>query len=112
MTRCTRRITVLFVCLLCWSSAVARAQQASISNTETNVASREVRLRVFDQVWRSINENYYDRNFHGLDWIAQRNTFRPLIEQAASNAEFYRLMRAMVGKLGDAHQNLFARRRL
>ena len=87
---------------------MARAQQASMANPETNVPSREVRLRVFDQVWRTINENYYDRNFHGLDWIAQRNTFRPLIEQAASNAEFYRLMRAMVGKLGDAHTRIYS----
>ncbi len=87
---------------------MARAQQASISNAETNAPSREVRLKVFDQVWRSINENYYDRNFHGLDWIAQRNAFRPLIEQAGSNAEFYRLMRAMVGKLGDAHTRIYS----
>ena len=85
---------------------MARAQQASISNAETNAPSREVRLKVFDQVWRSINENYYDRNFHGLDWIAQRNTFRPLVEQAVSNAEFYRAMRAMVGKRGDAHTRI------
>ena len=99
---------VLLVGLLCWSSAAARAQQASLAHATENTTSRELRLKVFDQVWRSINENYYDRNFHGLDWIAQRNTFRPLAEQATSNAEFYRALRGMIGKLGDAHTRIYA----
>jgi carboxyl-terminal processing protease len=94
--------------LLGWSGTATRAQEASLNTVTDSAPSRDLRLKVFDQVWRSINENYYDRNFHGIDWITQRNTFRPLAEQATSNAEFYRALRAMIGKLGDAHTRIYS----
>lgn len=86
----------------------ASAQEASIASTENVPLTRELRLKVFDQVWRAINENYYDRNFHGLDWPAQRLSYRPQIETARDNGEFYRALRGMIGKLGDAHTRIYS----
>src|SRR5918994_997000 len=34
---------------------------------ENNRVTREGRLAVFDDVWSTINQRYYDRNFQGLD---------------------------------------------
>jgi carboxyl-terminal processing protease len=78
-----------------------RAQSAAAANT------REDRLRVFDQVWRAINDNYYDRRYRGVDWRLQREIFRPQAEAAHDSAELYRVLRQMIGKLGDAHTRVY-----
>jgi carboxyl-terminal processing protease len=103
----TRRFISL--CLL-WAllTGVAQAQVASLPGPENAPLSREMRLKVFDQVWRAVNENYYDRNFNGLDWLAQRQQFRPQAETARDNGEFYRVLRGMIGKLGDAHTRIYS----
>jgi len=69
---------------------------------------REERVKLFDQVWRLIYDNYYDRDFRGINWREQRDAFRPVAESAANNSEFYRTLRQMIGKLGDAHTRIYS----
>jgi len=94
----------LFIGLLGTWPRAAYAQQAQAPGT----LAREERVRVFDQVWRAIYDNYYDKGFRGVDWRQQREVFRPQIESATSNAEFYRVLRQMIGKLGDAHTRIYS----
>jgi carboxyl-terminal processing protease len=70
--------------------------------------SREDRGRLFDQVWRAINDNYYDRNFNGVDWRIQRDIYRPQAEAATTSDDLYRVLRQMIGRLGDAHTRIYS----
>jgi carboxyl-terminal processing protease len=76
--------------------------KAGAVSTET----REGRLAVFDDVWQTIRDRYYDATFHGVDWQAQREAFRPLAAEATSAAELYNLLRRMIGNLRDAHTRI------
>ncbi len=73
-----------------------------------STATREGRLAVFDDAWARINERYYDQTFHGLDWDAQRTTFRALAGKAGSSQELYAVLRRMVASLNDPHTRIFA----
>ncbi len=77
-------------------------------STPVSTLTREGRLAVFDDVWSTVNERYYDHEFHGLDWKAQRETFRSLAADAKSSQEFYGLLRRMIGVLNDPHTRVFA----
>src|SRR5215813_7754248 len=100
---------ILFFCSLICLRAPDALPQAGVRAQANNVAdTREDRLRVFDQVWRAIYDNYYDKRYRGVDWRVQREIFRPLAEAARNNAEFYRVLRQMIGKLGDAHTRVYA----
>lgn len=68
--------------------------------------SQNDRLKIFDQVWDTIRDKYYDPTFNGVNWDLQREKFRPLAEHAASNAEFYGYLKLMVGELRDSHTRL------
>jgi carboxyl-terminal processing protease len=70
--------------------------------------TREERLKVFERVWQGVNDNYYDKTFHGVDWLALRAVYRPLAESARDNAEFYGVLQRMIGELRDAHTRVFA----
>jgi carboxyl-terminal processing protease len=100
---------ILFVCsLICLRAPDARPQ-ADVRAQANNVAdTREDRLRVFDQVWRAIYDNYYDKRYRGVDWRLQREIFRPRAEAARNSAELYQVLRQMIGQLGDAHTRVYA----
>ncbi len=75
---------------------------------ENTRATREARLAVFDDVWSTINQRYYDRNFQGLDWQAQRTAYRDLAANAESHQELYSFLRRMIASLDDSHTRIFA----
>jgi carboxyl-terminal processing protease len=85
-------------------SARAERNDSALISTDT----REGRLVVFDDAWSRIDERYYDRGFHGVDWDAQRTTFRSLAAEAGSSQEFYAVMRRMLSYLDDPHTRVFA----
>lgn len=85
-----------------------RSAIASRDSAVVSTATREGRLAVFDDAWGRINERYYDRKFHGLDWDAQRTAFRSLAADANSNQELYAVLRRMIAALNDPHTRVFA----
>ena len=70
--------------------------------------TREQRLEVFDDVWQTIEERYYDVNLRDVDWAAQREMYRAKAANAADNAEFYQILKLMVGSLHDSHTRVFS----
>ena len=65
--------------------------------------SPKERVSIFDEVWETVHEKYYDPSFNGVDWRAVRDRYRPRLGEAASDDDFYRLLKQMVGELHDAH---------
>jgi len=86
-------------------SVPSRAEANGPSVVSTN--TREGRLAVFDDVWSTINDRYYDKQFHGLDWEAQRANFRGLAATAGSGHELYLVLRRMIATLGDSHTRIY-----
>jgi carboxyl-terminal processing protease len=73
-----------------------------------STATREGRLAVFDDVWQTIHDRYYDPAFRGIDWDNQKTVYRPQAAEAGSSLTFYNLLQRMVGSLSDAHTRVYA----
>jgi carboxyl-terminal processing protease len=97
-------VLCLFLSQLAITSRAARTDDASLVST----ATPEGRLAVFDDVWETIQDRYYDPHFNGVDWQAKRNSFRPAAAKAGSTHEFYELMRQMIASLKDAHTRVYS----
>jgi len=65
--------------------------------------SVEDRRRILDEVWQTINDNYYDPTFNGVDWPAVRERYLKLAETASGDFEFYGLCELMTAELRDSH---------
>lgn len=95
--------------LLCVAAQAAQAQTpaaaaASPEPAKTATADASARRReTFDVVWRTVNENHFDPTFGGLDWAAIGERYRPLASAAGTDAEFYGVLRRMVGELKLSH---------
>ncbi len=70
------------------------------------VTRREDMTGVFLQVWSAYASNYYDPFFHGVDWVAIREKYRPLAEDCQTTAELYDLINDMIKELRSSHVHL------
>jgi len=81
-----------------------RAFSVAIAATRSSdQLSPRDRIEIFEEVWATVNEKYYDPSFNGVDWHSLRQRYRPLIEAAKSDDQFYGILKRMVGELHDAH---------
>jgi carboxyl-terminal processing protease len=60
-------------------------------------------LKVFDAVWATVNDKYFDAKFNGTDWARARETFRPQAAVAGSERDLYDLLNRMLTELHDPH---------
>jgi carboxyl-terminal processing protease len=97
------------LCALCLSHFTTHLSRAVRDDSSlVSTATVEGRLAVFDDVWETIQERYYDPKFHGIDWQAKRAAFRPAAAHAGNPHEFYDLLRQMIGSLKDAHTRVYS----
>jgi carboxyl-terminal processing protease len=105
------RDLALALCLLALSFALNPSTPVSSSTDGASLVSTstlEGRLAVFDDVWETIDERYYDPTFRGINWQAMRTTFRPRAAAANGTEEFYAVLREMIGPLQDAHTRVYS----
>ncbi len=60
-------------------------------------------LQIFDTVWSTVNETYFDPEFGGLDWVAIHDDYEPLIAAAEDDETFYDLLNRMLWELNVSH---------
>jgi C-terminal peptidase prc len=94
--------------LLPFSFYLSPSRSAALADTFVSTETREGRLAVFDDVWETIRDRYYDASFNGLDWEAERERFRTAAAEAKNSVEFYSVLRHMIGLLRDAHTRVYA----
>lgn len=61
------------------------------------------RAAVFEEAWRAIRDNFYDSAFHGADWPALREKYRPWALAASDPADFADVLNLLLGELNASH---------
>jgi carboxyl-terminal processing protease len=70
---------------------------------ETRLTAAE-RLAIFDQVWRTVNENYFDPTFGGKDWQAIGAAYRQKLATVQDDRIFwFEVLNPMLFELGVSH---------
>jgi tricorn protease len=67
------------------------------------IDSRLERAAVFDEAWRALNMFFYDPDFHGVDWAAQQEKYRPWALAASIPSDFADVVNLMLGELNASH---------
>lgn len=62
---------------------------------------------LFDAVWETIDKNFYDPNFNGVDWVATREQYRPQVIDAPSQRQKTALINEMLETLNTSHTHLY-----
>jgi carboxyl-terminal processing protease len=101
----TSAIACAFLLLFCggWmptSDAVKAAEPDALSARD--------RVEVLETVWKTISDEYYDPAFNGVNWSAARERYRPRVEAAKDDEEFYAIVSQMLSELHDLHTSFVA----
>jgi tricorn protease len=70
---------------------------------KVTVQREELFKEMFEQSWRALAEEFYDPQFHGVNWNAMRDKYRPLVKHVALREDFYSLVSLMLGELNASH---------
>lgn len=104
--RCPIAASLLFIAVFISATQVvvkAQSPERFVQVKSSDSLSVKERVEVFEEVWKTINEKYYDPMFNGTDWNAVRERYRPRVDTVKSDTELYDLLSLMVGELRDAH---------
>jgi Tol biopolymer transport system component len=75
---------------------------------EMDVDFNQEKMEVFRQAWSWQRDQFYDSNYHGVNWEAMRAEYEPRIAGARTPDEMRRLLNLMVGELNASHSGVSA----
>lgn len=64
---------------------------------------------LFDAVWQTINDNFYDPSFGGVDWKGVRQKYQPEVAKVKDDNSFVSLAYRMMRELHVSHLDLVPR---
>ena len=71
--------------------------------TQARAQSGARQLRVFQKIWRTVNDTYVYPNFNGVDWKGKKAEVEAKIAAGMSDGEFYFTLRKLIESLNDNH---------
>jgi carboxyl-terminal processing protease len=63
--------------------------------------------QVFEQVWQTVNDNFYDPKFNGVDWQAIKKQYQPQIIKADSKKDVAIVINQMLSQLKSSHTRFY-----
>ncbi|MBX7150676.1 PDZ domain-containing protein [bacterium] len=64
--------------------------------------------QMFYEAWASVNENFYDEHYHGIDWNAMKKRYEAFLPYLASRANLRTILNDMLGELNASHTAFFS----
>jgi carboxyl-terminal processing protease len=79
--------------------------QYQLDQSEYSIAEaqRAEYLSVFEAVWQTVNDRYFDPTFGGLDWQEVHDRYQPHIAAAQDDEVFYGTINQMLFELNVSH---------
>lgn len=59
--------------------------------------------QMFEETWAGIEENFYETNFHGIDWQAMKERYQALVPYVKNREELRVVLNDMLGELNSSH---------
>ncbi len=73
------------------------------SAQSTSGYDRSLELASFDTAWTRVRDSYYDASMRGLNWLALRDSLRPIVERGDSRDDTRLAISTLLSRLGESH---------
>jgi tricorn protease len=70
---------------------------------EVRLDKKEQWRQIFNECWRQMREFFYVPNMHGVDWVAMRECYEPLVAHVNHRADLTYIIGEMIGELNVGH---------
>ena len=68
------------------------------------------RADIFQEVWQTVRDNFFDPHFKGVDWDAAQKRFGNEATKARTDEEFSAVINAMLAQLRTSHTHFYTKR--
>ena len=93
---------------LCMAMSIPAAGQLQAPPTPGERAEKN--LALLEEVWRIVDEHFFDPHFNGADWPAMLDRYAPAARQAETDAELAVVINDMLAELETSHTTYFTKR--
>jgi len=59
--------------------------------------------QMYDEAWTGVDENFYDENFHGINWKAKREQYAKYLPYVHNRNDLRILLNDLLGELNSSH---------
>lgn len=80
-------------------------------SAKLKINHQQQREQIFEEAWRTIDNGFYDPNYHGQSWQQIHNHYKPWVEQVSSDRDFEDVMNMMLGELNASHMGFYGSER-
>ncbi len=102
MMQYTKVLVTIALVLGLGSASLAQTDEAQSPTPPAAATRTQTQLAVFDEIWQTVREHFYDPTLRGLDWTAVREKYRPLAA-AAADEERSAVFNRMLAELAASH---------
>ncbi len=74
-----------------------------LSNMEMRLDRRAEWRQIFHETWRQMRDFFYAPNMHGVDWLAVREKYAPLVDHVNHRNDLTYIIGEMIGELNVGH---------
>jgi tricorn protease len=75
----------------------------NLSGLEVTLDRRAEWRQMYGECWRQMRDFFYDPGLHGVDWVAIRKKYEPLVEHVAHRADLTYVIGEMISELNAGH---------
>ncbi len=76
-------------------------------NAEMDIHLQEELEEIFQNGWSLLQSRFYDPNFHGQDWEALKEKYKPRALAASTRRDFRDMFNIMLGQVNASHMGLY-----
>ncbi len=107
LTIIIRSAVLLVLLLLAVRAPQAFGQQPSVPGSASAApavqSDQSKRQEAFQIVWQTVNDQFYDPRFGGVDWAGVRARYEPRVANVHSDSELHGLLQQMLNELHQSH---------
>jgi len=89
---------------LAFTAAVAAQDEPKAPASPDDAAPAD--LQAFEDAWRIVRDEFYDRRHKGVDWEAAKRRYLPRARTARTRRELHEVLLAMLGELKASHTGI------
>ena len=84
----------------------SRATRTVNYSAELDVDWAQEKMKVFEQGWSYLNDNFFDAGFNGVNWTEAKARYAPYVAGSRTPDEMRRAMSLMIGELNASHMGV------
>ncbi len=85
------------------SSEIKLKERLDLKNMEIYVDKHKEWQQIYDESWRQMREFFYDPNMHGVDWLAMKKQYEPLLKYVNHRNDLTYIIGELISELNVGH---------